>query len=243
MLKGAVWEVKAKSPSVIISWHDFEGASSGVTRVWVQSKSAGAHYLPFGSVTVQHLGEKPKPPSDDEKAVRIQLALQEVEISAGSLPNSLFRLISMTEIQAEHDYAVRSLRAQLDKEDSSHLKLVQSTGPRSRNFKGSESFSKFDYELHMAPRTTQEDSIVLAKLYSDLFTLGVKAIPKKISDDWGIDLVTVRTAIKVARGQGWLTSEGAGKSGGILTPLGEKKFKDFNGAKRIKELQEALRGS
>ena len=254
MLKGAIWEVRENSPSVIMSWHDFDGLDTGVLRVWMQSKSVVlnarkgrpdenfTHFIPFGSVSIQVLGNPAKEPTGDEKASRMHLAALEAKSGEPFVGNSFFRSISMYELKTEHEFAVRSLRQSMFQGQREKVKLVNA-GPSSKTFSGTSQLRPYDYELEIAPRTTQEDSIVFAKLYSDLYSLGIKAIPKKLSEEWGVPLSTIHTAIKVARNKKWLTSAGAGKSGGTLTPLGEKTYLELNGPQRLKELQSAVRGN
>jgi hypothetical protein len=42
--------------------------------------------------------------------------------------------------------------------------------------------------------------------------------------------------VRIARRNNWLTSLGHGKSGGLLTKEGEKKFREANGPYRVQKL-------
>jgi len=66
-------------------------------------------------------------------------------------------------------------------------------------------------------------------IYSELSKSGSSNIVKQICIDLDVESKTIYAALRVARSQGWLTASGKGKSGGTLTKMGEKSFKELNG--------------
>ena len=77
--------------------------------------------------------------------------------------------------------------------------------------------------------STKADSIAIAMIYSELSKSGSSNIVKQICVDLDVDSATIYAALRVARSQGWLTASGKGKSGGTLTKMGEKAFKELGG--------------
>ena len=51
----------------------------------------------------------------------------------------------------------------------------------------------------------------------------------------GISPDLVYVALRIARKNGWLTSLGTGNSGGVLTELGLKRFKEIDGEALLKK--------
>ena len=70
-------------------------------------------------------------------------------------------------------------------------------------------------------------------MYSDLSQIGTQKIIKQISVDTGLSSENIYTSLRVARGQGWLTSNGVGKAGGSLSPAGLEAFRNLEGEKTL----------
>jgi hypothetical protein len=80
------------------------------------------------------------------------------------------------------------------------------------------------------------DAILISMIYALMYSTGPSKVAKRTADFMQIDLETVRTAVRIARRNEWLTSEGHGKSGGFLTEIGVKTFLQFNGPYRLNKL-------
>ncbi|MFM7753181.1 MAG: hypothetical protein ACKO58_02120, partial [Cyanobium sp.] len=93
-------------------------------------------------------------------------------------------------------------------------------------FKDGKSGSPFERALHqhLEVTSTKVDSIVIAKIYSELSKAGNRNIVKQISIDLEVESQIIYAALRVARSQGWLSANGKGKSGGTLTEEGETFF-------------------
>jgi hypothetical protein len=76
------------------------------------------------------------------------------------------------------------------------------------------------------------DSILIAKVYADLCDVSTTKVAQRTADTLGIDPDLVSMALRIARRNKWLTSSGAGKSGGELTSIGESVFYFENGIRR-----------
>jgi hypothetical protein len=91
-------------------------------------------------------------------------------------------------------------------------------------------------------RSTQNFAIAIAKMYSDLSQIGTQKVIKQISVDTGLSSENIYTSLRVARGQGWLTSNGVGKAGGSLSQSGLEAFKKLEGEKTLKSILNSAKG-
>jgi len=73
---------------------------------------------------------------------------------------------------------------------------------------------------------------LIAKVYADLCDVSTTKVAQRTADTLGIDPDLVSMALRIARRNKWLTSSGAGKSGGELTSIGESVFYFENGIRR-----------
>jgi len=80
------------------------------------------------------------------------------------------------------------------------------------------------------------DAILIAKIYTLIAASGPTKVTKRTADFLQVEVETVRTAIRIARRNKWLTSTGHGKSGGVLTKAGELAFLKLNGPYRLQKI-------
>jgi hypothetical protein len=78
-----------------------------------------------------------------------------------------------------------------------------------------------------------KDAIVIAKVYEMLQSSGNRKLSARTADLLGLEVSVVHTAVQVARRNGWLTSNGSGVSGGVLTKKGEEMFIAAHGPVRL----------
>jgi hypothetical protein len=62
---------------------------------------------------------------------------------------------------------------------------------------------------------------------------GNRKLSARTADLLGLEVSVVHTAVQVARRNGWLTSNGSGVSGGVLTEEGEEMFITAHGPVRL----------
>ena len=62
---------------------------------------------------------------------------------------------------------------------------------------------------------------------------GTRKLSARTADLLGLEVSVVHTAVQVARRNGWLTSNGSGVSGGVLTEVGQEMFIAAQGPMRL----------
>ena len=253
MDKGVIWDRLSGHPENVLSWHELELDKFGLARIWIHSRATTKAttgksqsfrggpkeqlwYFTFVGIEVQIHGSKLQPISEDEKRLRLELAALAPIGSNPSLNTALIREIPAARLESDHHKIILSCIDSGEFAESSKLKLVKSERTRGKIFKnGALGNSHYEYAIEL--RTTNLDAIAIAKLYADLHRLGSKKIVQEIVRQTGASAETVYIAIRVARTKKWLTSSGAGKSGGELTPLGAKEFKLRGGQDRLEEFR------
>jgi aspartate 1-decarboxylase len=78
------------------------------------------------------------------------------------------------------------------------------------------------------------DAVLIAKIYADLCVVSNSRAVQRTAELLNVEPALVTTALRIARRNKWLTSSGAGKSGGELTSHGEVMFHSDNGVQREK---------
>ena len=246
MDSGIFWEAKAHDSSHAISWHDVVIPELGNYRVWIhaigsailtdfveQSKGRIDARLQFkvAGVEVQLQGAKFHPVTSEEKAARLNVALLQKEAPPQGLKAALFRELPYSKIEAQHLKCMRACRIRIEEEYRKPLRLSAVDSVSTITFKNGKSGSPFEKASRnrLEIVSTKADSIAIAMIYSELSKSGSSNIVKQICVDLDVDSATIYAALRVARSQGWLTASGKGKSGGTLTKMGEKAFKELGG--------------
>ena len=246
MDSGIFWEAKAHDSSHAISWHDVVVPELGNYRVWVhaigtgllneyieQTKSrvdARMHFKIAG-IEVEAHGDKFLPVSSDEKIARLKVASLKNEAPSQGFRAALFRELPYSKIEIEHLKCMRACRNKIEEEFRMPLRLSAVDSVSTITFKDGKSGSPFEKALRnrLEIVSTKADSIAIAMIYSELSKSGSSNIVKQICVDLDVESTTIYAALRVARSQGWLTASGKGKSGGTLTKMGEKAFKELDG--------------
>lgn len=246
MDSGIFWEARAHDLSHAISWHDVVVPGLGNYRVWIHAIGSGLlnDYIDqpksrvdarmqfkIAGIEVEAHGDKFLPVSSDEKTARLKVASLKNEAPSQGFRAALFRELPYSKIEVEHLKCMRACRMRIEAEFRKPLRLTAVDSVSTIIFKSGKSGSPYEKALrnNLEIASTKADSIAIAKIYSELSRAGSSNIVKQICVDLDVDSATIYAALRVARSQGWLTASGKGKSGGTLTKMGEKAFKELGG--------------
>ena len=259
MDKGIIWDTSKGFPAHVLSWHEMNVPKLGNIRVWIHSKGISTQSeltfgkdnrarvtFSFGSIEIQIQGETFSQVTENEKQLRLELASCAPAGTHNSVRSSNFRFIPVGQLEVDH---MKCIKACYDKNKfviPSGIRIVKSDKTPTLIFKDGiiqreESGSLFEQNIKSF-RSTQNFAIAIAKLYSDLSQIGTQKIIKQISIDTGLSSENIYTSLRVARGQGWLTSNGVGKAGGSLSATGLVAFKKMEGNKTLMSLLNPIRG-
>ena len=259
MDKGIIWDTSKGYPAHVLSWHEMNVPKLGNVRVWIHSKGESSKSdftygkdnrarvtFTFGSIDIQIQGENFSPVTENEKQLRLELARCAPTNTNGSVKSSNFRFIPVGQLEVDH---MQCIKACYDKNKfaiPAGIRIVKSDKTPTLVFKdgviqkeGSISQSE---KKSITFRSTQNFAIAIAKMYSDLSQIGTQKVIKQISVDTGLSSENIYTSLRVARGQGWLTSNGVGKAGGSLSQSGLEAFKKLEGEKTLKSILNSAKG-
>jgi hypothetical protein len=219
---------------IAVTWHDVEPL-----RIWVGSRrqlqSGGARVTV--SVDFQYLGAISKDPSSAERKARLEL-LNVTHLdsnSASELDAIAIRTFAVGQILEEHAKLIGEAVFKLESRPSHRLSVVGDVTTTSSRKNKTRGRNQSHRELL---GNSNADNILISYVYARQFEAGATKLAKRTADLLGIDVGVVHVALKIARRNGWVTSLGAGKSGGQLTDLGEEVFEDYDGPSRYQELVE-----
>lgn len=253
MDKGIIWDNSKGYPAHVLSWHEMSVPKLGNIRVWIHSKGEPSKSdfaygkdnrarvaFAFGSIEIQIHGDSFSEVTENEKQLRLELARCAPVKTEGSIKSSNFRFIPVGQLEVDHMQCIKACYDKNKFTNSSGIRIVKSDKTPTLIFKDGiiqkePQGSLFEKNV-MKFRSTQEFAIAIAKIYSDLSQIGTQKIIKQISVDTGLSSENIYTSLRVARGQGWLTSNGVGKAGGTLSTSGLEAFKKLDGEKTIKNL-------
>jgi len=216
-------------PRDIITWHD-----QLPLRIFIHSRENDDTSRSSISISVITVGMKPTPPSEEEKTLRIKLAQVGVKNSVDGLNSTNFRNLSIGKLIELHSTLISTEMQKSNNFSENRISLVSDI--KSTSSKSIQAF-KLDSEQEMLKLGGNSgDAVLIAKIYTLVFASGSSKVTKRTADFLGTDLEIVRTAVRIARRNGWLTSLGHGKSGGFMTDLGENTFLNLNGPYRMQKL-------
>ncbi len=219
-------------PKDVLTWH-----LSGNYRIWLHARIFdGSGYRPV-SVEVEWVGNQFSEDSITEMDLRLRLELATSKRTAGSLPDfqsSLFREIPIGKIIEEHASIISSQKMNAWDEPRGRVNIVS-------HFT-SKVFSEKEINKLIVPsnhsstlRAKSTDAIVIAKVYAEQSESGHKRPAKKVAELLNLETSIVYVAVRIARKNGWLTSQGSGSSGGSLTDEGQRMFVAVNGKQLLKD--------
>ena len=230
MAQGIFYSRSTKGvPKDIITWHD-----KLPLRIFIHSQENEDTSRTVLSISTQLIGEKPLKPSEEEKTLRLKVAKLGAAGIDESLNSAQMRKTAFGILLEQHSLLISSEMQKSNNFESQEISLVSQI--KSRTIPNIQ-FTKLDTPEEMSNLGgSSNDVILIAKIYATLYTSGSTKVAKRTADALKVDLETVRTAVRIARRNKWLTSVGHGKSGGLLTKEGEKKFRQANGPYRIHKL-------
>lgn len=231
---GVVYEqMGGELPANILTWHDVPPH-----RVWVHSRLTDDGHKPL-SVEFQWMGDGGETPSIGDEEIEARLFLAKVKIGQSvdaEINASTLRAFSLGQILDNH--ATMVTKRKLRSRDDSRTKL------RVAGRFEIETFSQSDLDgqpmalatpqlNRIALRASSSDSLLIAKVYSEQTESGNKRPAKSTANLLHIETAMVYVAVRTARKNGWLSSEGTGVSGGRLTDSGHREFITISGDKLI----------
>lgn len=210
----------------VISWHDVKVGNQGNFRVFVHSLSRSSKQRDFFSFEIQRHGQIHLPVEQEEADARLYLASVATNWAGeGQIKSSLLRELPSGQVLEEHARQIDAFVKNVVSVPSNVALLsdirVKPTGVRKEVMKFSAS---------------QKDAIVLAKLYAIRSETGTTRVAKRICEEFKIDSSTLYTAVRIARGKGWLTEGTKGVAGARMTEEGEAFLRKHDGVSRLEKL-------
>ena len=211
----------------VLTWHDYEG-----NRIWIHSKAIENGRVIL-SVEVQVVGARALKPSKEEESFRLKLcARRQLPKEFESVNSKTFRTLPSGQLLDDHSEIVSRLITQGSSEwEKKALQLLEEFTSKTVNLARTYSWDSSDEIIREGKKSG--DAILIAKVYEMLQSSGTRKLSSRTAELLGLDVSVVHTAVQVARRNGWLTSNGAGFSGGVLTEEGEKLFRLANGPTRV----------
>ena len=227
-----VSSAKIHSLDAAVTWHDIEPL-----RIWVGSRrllqSGGARVTV--SIDFQYIGRIRRDPSTVERKARLELlsVVQPDSNAQTDLDSIAIRQFPVGRILEEHSKIIGEEVFKLESSGSQRLNLVSDfvTTSSRRDHKRPK-----NQEGRELLGNSNGDNILIAFVYARQFAAGATKLSKRTADLLGVDVGIVHVALKIARRNGWITSLGAGKSGGQLTELGELMFQSYDGPRRYEQI-------
>lgn len=213
----------------VLSWHDLELPPHGNIRVWIHSLSRSRIKREFLSIQVELHGTVFPDVEPGEADARMKLAvLTSTFRSEAKLKSTLLRDLPSGQTFENHSKILDAFFESIFGKKDNVVRLID--GP-------SESKKKPRSSKNIELRTTAKDAILIAKLYALRTELsGSSKAAKRIHEDYGIDLATIYTAIRLCRTKGWLHKGDKGVAGGKMTQEGEEFFTNSDGPARLEKI-------
>lgn len=210
----------------VLTWHDNEG-----NRIWIHSKATdkGREIL---SIEVQVVGPNATKPSKEEESLRLKLcAKRQVPSGYESVNSKTFRTLPSGQFLDEHSEIVSRLINDKNNSKSKSVQLLEEVSSRTVDLKNRYRWDSSEEIVQEGKKS--KDAIIIAKVYEMLQSSGNRKLSARTADLLGLEVSVVHTAVQVARRNGWLTSNGSGVSGGVLTKEGEEMFIAAHGPVRL----------
>ena len=201
-----------------LTWHDV-----APYRYWVGSKRGKQEGLSAVSLEIQFVGQNPKPVSETEGKLRARVASLSMPNLANIqvLNSTVMRQIPWGDLIASHS----SILAENLRTNNLKVRSIDSA-------RKTKPAVRLDDREERIIGANGPDAILIAKVYADLCVVSTNRVAQRTGEILEIDSDLVSMALRIARRNKWLTSSGAGKSGGELTPHGEDTFHMENGVRR-----------
>ena len=210
----------------VLTWHEHDG-----NRIWIHSKATneGREIL---SIEVQLVGTGALKPSKEEEAIRLKLCTKrQLPTSPESINSKTFRTLPSGQLLDEHSEIVSRLINDKNNSKNKNVQLLEEVSSRTVDL-GRRYIWDSSEEIVQEGKKSK-DAIIIAKVYEMLQSSGTRKLSARTADLLGLDVSVVHTAVQVSRRNGWLTSNGSGVSGGVLTEEGKKVFVAAQGPIRL----------
>jgi hypothetical protein len=229
MAQGIFYTGSSKGlPKDIISWHD-----KLPYRIFIHSREDSSGARKTIAIAFEIVGVKPMPVSEEEKSARLKLAALAQDSQGNHLNSTAFRSIAIGKFVEDHAQLITLDIQKTQNNNQQNISLVSDI--KSASVKKIIPFQMDSGEEMLKLGGSSGDAILIAKIYSLFAAGGSSKVTKRTADFLQVDVETVRTAIRIARRNEWLTSAGHGKSGGSLTKSGELAFIKLNGPYRLQK--------
>ena len=189
-----------------LTWSDKDGY-----RIWIHSKASGSS-REIVSVELQAIGTNSFKPSKEELAMRLKLCVRtQLPKDNDFFKATMFRTLPTGQLLEEHAHVISRVQNQANT-GGKKIQLVEEI---------------------LREGGKSKDAILIAKVYEMLQSSGTRKLSARTAELLGLEVSVVHTAVQVARRNGWLTSNGVGLSGGVLTEKGNEKFLAIRGPERL----------
>jgi len=252
-------------PVDVLTWHDFNNF-----RVWVHSRKIKDGHRPIGLSIESVAPGSPRPSEEESElriqlAAQVKGKTPDAFLQASSLRGMPlgqileFHSALLTKSKFSSDYETllkAAMKATLtdvkprtkskvfdtDWQNKSLVIRTNKKGQKSISIEkttGSDMVEATSTDIREL-RAKSEDSILIAKVYSEQSESGNKRPAKRTAEMLQITTSLVYVAVRTARKHGWLSSEGTGNAGGALTKSGADEFKRIKGEVRLLEYLKQL---
>jgi len=219
----------------VLTWHDVKGY-----RVWVHSKASGSSREVI-SLEIQVVDKSATKPSKDEESLRLKLcSLSQVAKNYQPLNSTSLRTLPTGQILDEHSEVISRILNNNSSKKTRSVKLVEDVSSKTLDLKVSLHWDSSEEIL--TENGKSKDAIIIAKVYEMLQSTGTRKLSARTAELLGVDVSVVHTAVQVARRNKWLTSNGVGQSGGVLTEKGNEAFQKAKGPQRLARIMDELKG-
>jgi hypothetical protein len=210
----------------VLTWHDHEG-----NRIWIHSKAMdkGREIL---SIEVQVVGSRALKPSKEEESLRLKLCTKrQIPPTTESVNSKTFRTLPSGQLLDEHSEIVSRLINDKSNSKNKSVQLIEEVSSKTVDLGTIYRWDSSDEIVQEGKKS--KDAIIIAKVYEMLQSSGTRKLSARTADLLGLEVSVVHTAVQVARRNGWLTSNGSGVSGGVLTEEGQEMFIAAQGPMRL----------
>lgn len=211
----------------VLTWHDEAGY-----RFWIGAVMSRSGSWSIVSLEIQTLSQNLARPSKEELKTRLKLMVVASE-STIDFTASLFRNLPLGEVFFERAELLMSIRSR----ESLNLGRIRLVDEATRNKGMRQSSKRRGLSQRLISGASTTDSILVAKIYADQCIVSTVRAAQRTAEFLGVETSLVHVCLKIARRNGWLTSNGPGKAGGELSKKGSEEFLKSNGREREQEIQ------
>lgn len=210
-------------------------------RYWIHSRVFESQRAQFSSVLsfeIEYLDVEAieKPPTNAQLESRIEVAVQRsTPAQTSSINSSEFRKVAIGGLLEKHSKMILKTTLDAARRPQSRLSLVNDFETNTfvaevKVFRADEQRSK------PSIGASKREALLVATLYSQRVEMGVAKPAKSVAEKLDVNVSSIYTAIRIARRNSWLTSNGSGVGGGVLTEVGKNVLRSFKDDKEFQGL-------